>query len=258
MKASDLSTESVSIYRTEPIRPSVGRTEKPLPGSASRVYASVSDSRAVDGIRCCRVRHAGSDMRERTTVKPFAAFVVVGLAVAAPALGQITLSGSMTADNEFQASLSTSPTIAGPNWLTGNSWGTTYSGSVEIPSAGTYYLHVRAVDFGRPEMFIGQFSLSSTDAEFSNGTQSLLTNTTDWVVSSSAFGISTSAPVYLGDNGVSPWSLRPSISPSAAFIWAPEYANGVAYFTTVITVVPAPASVALAGLGLAAAFRRRR
>jgi hypothetical protein len=177
---------------------------------------------------------------------------------AASTLADVTLSGVATVDNVFQAFVSTSPTDPGPTpWLTGNNWPTPSSGSIDITAAGTYYLHVFAQDLGRPEMFLGRFTLSSTDGVFSNGTQTLLTNTTDWVVSNVGFGVSTTAPLALGPNGTGPWGLFVDM-PGADFIWAPEYANGIAYFSTQFTVVPAPGAAAIVAGGLLMLGRRRR
>lgn len=176
-----------------------------------------------------------------------------GLAAAANA--QIILAGSATADNLFAASVSTSATAPGTVWLSGNNWPSTFSGSTEITEAGTYYLHVFAQDQGRPEMFIGRFTLTGQSA-FANGTQELLTNATDWVVSTSNPGVDTTAPIIIGPNGSGPWGTYSSM-PGASFIWAPQYANGIAYFTASFTVIPAPATAAAGLLGLVSLRRKR-
>jgi hypothetical protein len=175
--------------------------------------------------------------------------------------GQVTLSASMTVDNTFTASISTNPLTAGTSFLTGNNWQQTYSDSTLLSAPGTYYLQVRATDLGRPEMFVGQFGLAATNgfsATFSNSTTSLLTNSTDWVVSNTGFGVSTVAPLDIGANVTgSTWGVRPGISSAARFLWAPNY-TGTVYFTAVITVVPAPGCAgALALAGLVATRRRR-
>ncbi|MBX3410161.1 MAG: hypothetical protein KF859_09780 [Phycisphaeraceae bacterium] len=181
-----------------------------------------------------------------------ALMVAVGTAFAAP----VTLSAAMTVDNQFIASISTSPTTAGTTFLTGNNWPTTYTGGFTFTEAGTYYLHVRATDVGRPEMFIGRFTLDSTDGTFSNGSQLLVTNTTDWTVSRTNYGISPETPRFIGNNGIGPWGTFPQMT-GAAFIWSETYASTV-YFTTEIVVVPAPATLGLAGFGGLMALRRRR
>lgn len=181
--------------------------------------------------------------------------IVLGLASAASA--QVTLSANMTADNEFTAYISTSPTLEGTSFLSGNSWPSTFSGSTVLNDAGTYYLHVFAIDRGPPMMFIGDFTLDNVDATFQNGAQTLTTDAVNWVVSSTGFGDSTVAPADLGQNGASPWGSFALIDSSARYIWHPS-SSQVAYFSTTITVVPAPAAMtSFAALGLVALRRRR-
>lgn len=182
-----------------------------------------------------------------------AALATVGLAAAANA--QIILAGSATADNLFRASISTSATTVGDFWFGGNSWPNTFSSSTEITAPGTYFLHVFAQDQGRPEMFIGRFTLTGQSA-FANGTQELLTNATDWVVSNTGYGENTAAPIVIGPNGSGPWGNYVAMG-NANFIWAPEYANGAAYFTASFTVIPAPTTAAAGLFGLVALRRKR-
>lgn len=189
----------------------------------------------------------------------------VALTLTAPAAragdvqpGSANLVGFATVDNSFAISVSTSPTTAGTPWFSGSNWQSTFSGSLLISTPGTYYIQVFAQDLGRPEMFIGRFTLAGLGATFANGTQELLTNTSDWVVSISGFGIDTTAPIFLGDNGAGPWGTVASMGSNADFIWAPQYANGQAFFTASFTVVPTPGAVAMLGLGGLVAARRRR
>lgn len=175
--------------------------------------------------------------------------------LAASAAGQVTLSAWMTADNAFNASISTDPTAAGSTFLSGTNWPTTYNGSVVLPGPGTYYLQVRAQDAGRPEMLLGRFTLDNALATFGNGTQTLLTGAAHWTVSHTGFGVAPTVPVVYGPNGMSPWGNFPAMG-SAQFIWHPVYQSTV-YFTTQITVVPAPTSLALLGIA-ALGLRRRR
>lgn len=190
-----------------------------------------------------------------TRVAGFA--LLASLLTSGLANAQVTVSGFATADNAFQASISTSPTDAGTPWFSGSSWPTTFSGSTVITEPGTYFLQVRAQDFGQPQMFIGLFTLTGSDATFANGTQELRTNTIDWVVSTEGFGVNTTAPSLIGPNGFY-WGTFASM-PGADFIWAPQYANGVAFFTASFTVVPAPgaALAMIAGLGIVSGRRRR-
>lgn len=181
------------------------------------------------------------------------------VALCGSAQGQLAkLNATMTVDNQFTAYLSTSPTMEGTAFMTGTSWPTTYTGLIDINAPGTYYLHVFAEDLGQPAMFIGLFSLSSANATFANGTQSLLTDgsQSDWTASIIGFGGASAGLVDLGPNGTSPWGNFAAMG-NARFMWAAGNPTSV-YFSTKITVVPAPgiASVLLAGVTLAA--RRRR
>jgi len=171
--------------------------------------------------------------------------------------GIVTLDASMTVDNSFTASISSDPNLAGDQFLSGGNWPSTYTGTFDFESPGTYYLHVHAHDAGSPEMFIGLFTLSNQDASFSNGTQRLITQAqSDWSASISGFG---GADVGLSDrgaNGQSPWGFYSAME-DARFIWGDTSRDDV-YFSTVITVVPAPSSLGmLCVCGLAGARRRR-
>jgi hypothetical protein len=183
--------------------------------------------------------------------------VALAAASAAPAFAQVSLHASINVDNVFTAYVSTSPTDLGTPILSGDNWGVTYSTDYAFSSAGTYYLHVVATDQGRPEMFIGTFTLNNANGStFSNGTTDLLTNATNWVVSNTGVGVNTIAPADYAANGGGAWGNLPGQSPAAHYLWAPDYTSTV-YFTTVINVVPTPG--ALVGFGLlgAAAVRRR-
>jgi len=179
-------------------------------------------------------------------------------AFGASAFGQVTLNAAANVDNQFVAYVSTSPTVAGTGFLSGDTWGVTYTGTYVFPSGGTYYLHVMATDTGRPEMFLGTFSLSNDGGStFGNGATTLLSNSTDWVVSNTGFGVATIAPLDLGGNGAGPWGFFPGQSPQARYVWAPEYTSTV-YFTAVINVVPGPGAGGVLGLAGLALVRRRR
>lgn len=189
------------------------------------------------------------------------AIVLAALASGGVASGQfVTLNATMTVDNLFSASVSSSATSQGAVFLSGANWPTTFVGSTMISVPGVYYLHVVGQDQGGPEMFIGEFSLVGSGGWsgtfLSNASTSVVTNTSDWVVSSTGFGVSTVAPADLGPNGTSPWGNFGAISSSARFIWHPS-ASDFAYFTAAIEVIPAPGSAA-AMLVLPLAFRRRR
>jgi hypothetical protein len=175
----------------------------------------------------------------------------------------VTLSAKVNVDNFFEAYLSNSATSLGTQFMSGNSWPTTFTGNVGINLGGTYYLHVRAVDQGAPAMFIGEFTLSNTDGVFvSTGGQSLLTSTTNFTASTGANPGDTAQPgVDLGANGTSPWGNMTQIASTARYLWAgsPQVgANIPVFFTTEIQVVPEPLSFSALGAGILVLLRKRR
>ena len=180
-----------------------------------------------------------------------------------------TLSGTFTADDAFNAYLSTSDSVQGTD--------VAYGASASIPGAftsfsltsgTTYYVHVAARDlYGDRSGFLGSLSLSGAGFAFSNGAQVLGTNTTDWKVSLTGFGANYVAPYSMGLNGVSPWGPINTIAPTAEWIWTGDVGERgvIRYFSTTITptsiaAVPAPETFALlmAGLGGLRLVTRRR
>jgi hypothetical protein len=193
------------------------------------------------------------------------------LAVAASwsSAGATTLSGNLTADDNFTAYLSTDDSVLGTAIASGTSWPTTVSFTNALTSGVTNYLHIVAGNTGGPDMFIGDFSLSDSLFKFANGTQSLVTNTTDWrsAVGTVAWFAPSGTPLDLGADGTSPWGNRPT-DDNAHFIWRDpnnQVGGDSAFFSTTITSVaatPLPAALpfflsALGGLGLLARKKRR-
>jgi hypothetical protein len=164
-----------------------------------------------------------------------------------------TLDISLTVDNEFYLYMSTDDSVSGELIGSGNDWQTTYSLSYTLTPGNTYYIHVIGIDWGSREGFLGEFSLSDTLFKFQNDTQTLLTNTTDWRVNNTGFGDTYFTPITYGQNGVSPWGVRPGISSSAYWIWDTD-ASDTVYFSTTITpstaAVPEPSTLLLLGSGL--------
>jgi len=184
------------------------------------------------------------------------------------------LSGTLTVDNGFVAYLSTSPVVAGTPIAAGASWQSAVAiAPTQLTWGTTYYLQIAAVNLpdgtGPNPIFdpayaayqwgaiLGQFSINNNFFQFSNSTQNLLTNTTDWTYSQSGFGISPLTPASQGNNGVTPWGAVGGISSSAQWIWDPIINYGPdLWFETEITptpgVTPEPGSLFLLGSGLTA------
>lgn len=185
-------------------------------------------------------------------------FLACGTVAAAATLASAqvaTLTAHATADNAFQMSISTDPTLQGDIFLTGNNWGATFSGTYDFSAAGTYYIQVAAQDFGDPASFIADLTVNNGSL-FSNGNDRLVSNQTDWVVSITGFGVSTMAPLAFGADGASPWGDRPNIGNDALNIWHTPSADQV-YFTATVRVIPTPGALALLGLASCATRRRR-
>jgi len=184
-----------------------------------------------------------------------------------------SLGGALTADNAFYAYVSTDNSVLGTLVAQGNSWPTVFNFSNYALAPGqTYYLQIEAINYGGPGAFIGQFSLDDTGFQFSNGTQNLVTNTTDWA---SIYNNTNSDPtlqqpwvtptepvVSQGVNGVGPWGTMSGIDASAQWIDGSD--NGLSVcqnctvdFSTVITsnsaATPEPGTCGLL-LGAGAAF----
>ncbi len=192
--------------------------------------------------------------------KSLLVLVAAGLAASSASAQLARLDAKINVDNVFGAYISTDPDLLGSLFLSGDNWQATSSGSALLPDAATYYLHVVATDQGGPRMFIGTFGLVDLEGQalFVNGTQQLLTNTTDWFVAP-ALGEPGSAPISFGLNkNGGTWGVRPEQSPDAQFIWYENTNASTVVFTTAIRVVPAPGVLALAGLAPLGLRRTRR
>ena len=197
------------------------------------------------------------------------AALVLTAAVLDSAQASTVLTSANNADNMFIEYLSSSPTsIATAAVLQAQTtdtdgsqslWANTYTNASAI-SGGLQYLIVEVQNVGGIGGLLADFSLSGTNYQFENGTQTLLTSAADWTVSTTGInGIYTGVTVE-GANGVSPWGLRTGVNAGADWISDATFGNpgnnggySTEYFETAISAkVPEPASIALLALGLLA------
>jgi hypothetical protein len=179
--------------------------------------------------------------------------LVLGGVLAAHSAAQVTLlSGSLTVDDAFTAYISTSDTVAGTSVASGTSWPTTITFTAGLTPGVTNYLHVMATDGSPPNGFLGSFSLSGTGFQFADGTQSLNTAPSTFLMSTSAFGTNYVTPTSSGFNGVTPWGFFSGMSASAQWLSFP--ASSTVYFSAPIYAVPEPETAALLALGVVGLF----
>lgn len=180
---------------------------------------------------------------------------LMAASVTQPVAASTILNGTFHVDNGFVAYISTSDSVQGTVFASGNNWMFGYTGNTLLNAGQDYYLHVYAYDQGGIAGFLGQFGLAGTDHLFANGLNTLYTDTTHWQVNNTGFGNAYNPGVtYLGNNGAGPWGYQWDIGPSGQWVWGGNAdANDHAYFSTKIeatAAVPEPGSIALLGLGL--------
>jgi hypothetical protein len=146
------------------------------------------------------------------------------------------LTSRLSVDNGFELYISTDNNTAGTQVLTGDNWGVKYTNQTNLTEGQDYWIHVKAIDVGFIEMFIGDFTLTGS-FQFDNGAQTLGTNTTNWKVSKTGFGQNEATPIYAGYQGTSPWNVS-GFSYGAYHIWDNVWdtqGNDIVYFSTKIT-----------------------
>lgn len=114
-------------------------------------------------------------------IQRFSLLVVALLVISCIAASATTISGTVTVDNAFYLYISTSDATLGTLVTSGNNWPAAVNfGPLSLTPGTTYYLHVEGIDYGGPNGLLGEFTLSDNSFQFANGTQTLLTDTTNW------------------------------------------------------------------------------
>lgn len=191
------------------------------------------------------------------------------------------LSGTVTSDNHYNIFIGTKN-----SFFTGNSvsqdpdpaanglwdWQTPETWNVSLVPGKTNYIVIHAWDVGLSAGVLGSFTLNNNNFKFSNGTQNLVTNTTNWVVYTDHPRGTLGDIWSYGTNGVAPWSTISGIDQSANWIWTagvipdqehrpyPGDFREDRYFVTKVTATPEPISSALFLLGGGAMmiFRKKK
>jgi MSHA biogenesis protein MshQ len=169
------------------------------------------------------------------------------------------IQGSLNVDNSHTVYISTDDTVQGVNVSSLSNWTVTDTFSSALTAGTDYFLHVKASNITGPAGFLGSFNLDGSEHLFANGLDNVVTNTTDWAVSSSGWGAYGAASSY-GTNGVAPWGMQLGVDSSAEWIWTAGVANfDERYFTIAINAVdvPEPSTLAILGLSLFVLGARR-
>lgn len=175
-----------------------------------------------------------------------------------------TLNTQINMDNGYQIYLSTSDNTQGTYFGGGNNWYSTFSNSISLTAGVSYYLHVSGYDQGGIAGSSGILTLNGIDHVFSNNSNHLLTNTTDWKGNNTGWSNPYTSVSSTGFNGVAPWGTASTsaIPSSAQWIWAGDSnANDIAYFSTKISAtssVPAPPALLLFGTRLLSLLGMRK
>jgi len=182
--------------------------------------------------------------------------------------GATSITANMTVDDNFDLYLSTDDTQVGTYVGSGSivldSWTTASTFTFNLTPGITNYIHIVGWDIYRTKAaLLGEFSLSDSSFFFDNGTQNLLTDSTNWNISDVGFGQSYYAPDAIALNDGSNWPVISGISSNAYWIWSNQGLDlypAQRYFSTQITPIPVPSGIILGGIGAGFAgwLRRRR
>ncbi|MBU2871721.1 PEP-CTERM sorting domain-containing protein [Colwellia sp. E2M01] len=176
----------------------------------------------------------------------FSAFSLVNAA-------QAGLIGKVNVDNGYVAYISTDDSVQGIEIGSLENWYTTDTFTTSLTPYTDYFLHIKATDSGGYAGFLGEFTLGAGFV-FDNNSQTLLTDEAYWNVSTTGWDSYSSATSYgANEASTAPWGNKHTkeVDADAQWIWSTNnYSDNEVYFSTAITFVPAPSSLAILGLAL--------
>jgi hypothetical protein len=148
-----------------------------------------------------------------------------------------SLSGRIRVDDEFRMYLSSSDTQQGTLIASGNQWYATYAISASLNDGQEYYLHVYGKDTGGAVGFLAEFTLAGNYHRFSNNSSRIVTNTSNWKVSTTGWGNYSNASDSGGLNG----NGTAHIGSDATWLWSSSPQNDDhVYFSVKITSQSTP------------------
>ena len=170
------------------------------------------------------------------------------------------LTGALNVDNQHWVYLSTDDNTQGNLLSSGSNWALTETFSTNLVAGTDYFLHIRGKNATNISGFLGEFNLTGSEHLFSNDLDKVLTNTSDWQVSTSGWNNYVNASMVNGTNGVAPWFNIAGVDSSATWIWTTDAQNdNQVYFSLAITAtdVPEPSTLAIFALALMGLASRR-
>ena len=170
------------------------------------------------------------------------------------------LTGALNVDDRHWVYLSTDDNTQGNLLSSGSNWALTETFSTNLVAGTDYFLHIRGKNASNISGFLGEFNLTGSEHLFSNDLDKVLTNTSDWQVSTSGWNNYVNASMVQGTNGVGPWGNIAGVDSSATWIWSADaYNDEYAYFSLAITAtdIPEPSALAIFALALMGLASRR-